>query len=440
MHEVWCMNELMNGYWLVTDSWAEQIRNFIGKHGVAALPSLRANRAEPLFAVVSAGAFGTQGLKGGAGNPQPLGIGVINIIGATSRYGDACAYGTDAIANQILAFNADESIGSIVLKMDTPGGSVNGVKYLQEVIAASGKPVVAWGSMIASAGMFYTANASHIMLENSAAVMVGSIGVKYSREISDTKIQTITAPKSGNKQLANPNEPIEGAALDEVMVQLAAIENEFHAVMNAGRPQIKKQVYADEGKVYGPAEGVRLGLADSLGTFSDALVLASKLDIKNRKQKSKSNMSQKNYSGLALLAGLSAFVSAELSEDAVGVPEAHLDALEAGATALQVQLAAAVADKATAEGELAVATAGLTTLNGSLEAAIAAQATAEANAQTALDEANRLQALITAQNEALGGAGAAPNADTGNTVVLTGKEKTEARKAELAAKFPLLVK
>ena len=251
------MNEILNGYWLVSDAWAEQIRNFIGKHGVAALPSLRANRAEPLFAVVGAGTLavaeslrlrsGTdaQAPKGGAGAVQPLGIGVINIIGATSRYGDACAYGTDAIANQILAFNADESIGSIVLKMDTPGGSVNGVKYLQEVIAASNKPVVAWGSMIASAGMFYTANASHIMLENSAAVMVGSIGVKYSREISDTKIQTITAPKSGNKQLANPNEPIEGAALDEVMVQLTAIENEFHAVMNAGRPQIKKQVYVN---------------------------------------------------------------------------------------------------------------------------------------------------------------------------------------------------
>jgi protease IV len=435
MLQIWGMNEILNGYWLVSDAWAEQIRNFIGRHGVGALPSLIASRTEPLSAIYSA-----ESIMGGKNNtPQPLGIGVINIIGATSRYGDACAYGTDAIANQINAFNADETIGSIVLKMDTPGGSVNGVKYLQEVIASSNKPIVAWGSMIASAGMFYTANASHIMLENSAAVMVGSIGVKYSREISDTKIQTITAPKSGNKQLANPNEPIDGAALEEVMAQLTAIENEFHAVMNAGRPQIKKQVYADQGKVYGPAEGVRLGLADSLGTLNDALALASKLDIKNRKQKSKTNMSQKSYSGLAVLAGLSAFVSAELSEDSVGVSEAHLDALEAGASALQVQLATALADKVKAENTLATAMESLNTLNATLTAAVVEKDAAVTAQATAVAEAERLQGLITNQNEALGNTGAAPNVDPAPANI-SAFEAAAAREAELKAKFPKLAR
>lgn len=150
-------------------------------------------------------------------------------------------------------------------------------------------------------------------------------------------------------------------------------------------------------------------------------------------------MSQKSYSGLAVLAGLSAFVSAELSEDSVGVSEAHLDALEAGASAMRVQLATALIDKKEAEDSLATATESLTALNASLSAAIADKDAAVNATATAQAEADRLQGLITASNEAIGNTGNAPNVDPA-PVTVSAVEAAAARKAELAAKFPKLAK
>lgn len=377
-------------------------------------------------------------------------VAVLNLVGAMERYGNWWGVSTEQTGQIIDIVNSDPAIEAILLRIDSPGGAVNGTAALADIIKNNAKPVGAWvAGMAASAAYYVGSQASFIKAESKKASFIGSIGVleilvDQTQQLANegVKITILRAAKSQNKALLNPYEPAPDAALAEEQKMLNAIEGEFHKAVKAGRPGISDQVFADQAKMYDGATALKLGMIDSIGSLADAVAELQTLAAtspKNRKQKSKSNMSQKSYSGLAVLAGLSAFVSAELSEDSVGVSEAHLDALEAGASALQVQLATALADKKKAEDSLATATESLTALNASLSAAIADKDAAVSATATAQAEADRLQGLITASNEAIGNTGNAPNVDPA-PVTVSAVEAAAARKAELAAKFPKLAK
>ena len=73
-------------------------------------------------------------------------VAVIGVHGVMSRYGDACAWGTETIKTQIEIANGNPNISAIVLSVDSPGGSVNGTKALGLAVKTSEKPVVAWNA------------------------------------------------------------------------------------------------------------------------------------------------------------------------------------------------------------------------------------------------------------------------------------------------------
>jgi len=96
-------------------------------------------------------------------------VGVLNVQGVlTARH-----YG--ALSQDMSAMEADPTITSIVLALDTPGGMVTGLSGLAEQIARSSKRIVAhpMGSA-ASAGYFLASQADEIVAVDTADV--GSIG------------------------------------------------------------------------------------------------------------------------------------------------------------------------------------------------------------------------------------------------------------------------
>jgi len=105
-------------------------------------------------------------------------VAVIPIMGAMSRYGNYCSWGSEDMANWILEANQDPSISAIVLEINSPGGQVDGTQMLGEVIRQSQKPVVAWvAGMAASAAYWVASQAREIMMESLTTSEVGSIGV-----------------------------------------------------------------------------------------------------------------------------------------------------------------------------------------------------------------------------------------------------------------------
>jgi signal peptide peptidase SppA len=109
------------------------------------------------------------------------GIATIDILGPVARgmsnLERACgATGFEELATELQA--AFSSARGILLRGNTPGGTVNGTPEIAAMIAESPIPVVAHtADMIASAGYYLAAGARAIIATPSAAV--GSIGVLY---------------------------------------------------------------------------------------------------------------------------------------------------------------------------------------------------------------------------------------------------------------------
>lgn len=74
---------------------------------------------------------------------------------------------------------ADDSVAAIVLRVDSPGGSVNGSETIwREVVRAreAGKPVVVSMGSVAGSGGYYVAMSADAIIANPGTV-TGSIGV-----------------------------------------------------------------------------------------------------------------------------------------------------------------------------------------------------------------------------------------------------------------------
>jgi len=87
--------------------------------------------------------------------------------------------GSDTLAAQLREANFDESVKAVVLRIDSPGGSVFASEVIRREVQAlreAGKPVVASMSSLAASGGYYIAmDADRIIA--SPATLTGSIGV-----------------------------------------------------------------------------------------------------------------------------------------------------------------------------------------------------------------------------------------------------------------------
>ena len=213
-------------------------------------------------------------------------VAIIPIMGAMSRYGDLCAYGTEDISSFILEANALDEITSIVLQIDSPGGDVNGTELLGDIVRTSQKPVVAYvQGMAASAAYWVASQAREIIMESETSTEVGSIGVLavhvdlsayYEKE--GVKVTIIRSEGSDDKALFNDIEGLSEELKADVKAQLAPIKAQFIKTVKSGRPKIG-DVFT--GKMYNGKAALQLGMADRIGYLGDAVYRA---DLLARKQ------------------------------------------------------------------------------------------------------------------------------------------------------------
>ena len=98
--------------------------------------------------------------------------------GGLGPFGGVVA-GGNTIKEQLEAAAEDDEIDAVILRLNTPGGSVVGSELITDGVAAvqaAGKPVIAHVTEIsASGGMWAMAPADHIVASNGS--LIGSIGV-----------------------------------------------------------------------------------------------------------------------------------------------------------------------------------------------------------------------------------------------------------------------
>ena len=213
-------------------------------------------------------------------------VGVIPIIGPVSHrssffsefFGGATVQGLRAALREALS---DESITTIVLDVDSPGGEVDGTPELAaEIFAARGqKPIIAVvNTLAASAAYWLAAQADEVIISPSA--QAGSIGVwvlhtDLSGMFEEAGIKHTFIFAGAHKVDANPFEPLSDVAAADLKAQVDEIMRDFLAAVSRGRGKSVRDLRAEDGggdgRLFSARQAVRLGLADRMGTFDQVV-------------------------------------------------------------------------------------------------------------------------------------------------------------------------
>lgn len=176
---------------------------------------------------------------------------------------------------------ADPEVSGILLHVDSPGGQVAGIGDLGDVIAASSKPIHAYGEdLVASAAMWVASQAGHFTASPHAEV--GSIGVyqtiwDQSEAAKQIGIQVHVVKAGAFKGIGVAGTEVTDAQLKEVQRNVDATYDHFVTAVARGRKMDEAQVRKlADGRVHYAADAQKLGLVDKVGTFHDALSTLAK--------------------------------------------------------------------------------------------------------------------------------------------------------------------
>ena len=174
---------------------------------------------------------------------------------------------------------ADPEIGHIVLDVDSPGGSVEGVPELAaEIFKARGeKPITAVANALAASAAYWIASAADELVVTPSGE-VGSIGVFAAHEdlsehleAAGIKITLISAGK--HKTETSPFAPLSDEAREAIQHRVDDYYGMFIRDVARQRGVSPKDVRGGfgQGRVVGAREAVAEGMADRVATLDDVL-------------------------------------------------------------------------------------------------------------------------------------------------------------------------
>ncbi|EAQ6166443.1 signal peptide peptidase SppA [Salmonella enterica] len=192
--------------------------------------------------------------------------------------------GGDTTASQIRDARLDPKVKAIVLRVNSPGGSVNASEVIRAELAAAkaaGKPVVvSMGGMAASGGYWISTPANYIVA--SPSTLTGSIGIFGVINTVENSLSSIGVHSDGVSTSPLAEISMTKALSPEVqqMMQLS-IEygyKRFITLVAEARKRTPEQIdKIAQGHVWTGEDAKANGLVDSLGDFDDAVAKAAEL-------------------------------------------------------------------------------------------------------------------------------------------------------------------
>ena len=185
----------------------------------------------------------------------------------------------DRFARIISSVRKDENVKAVVLRVNSPGGSVLAAEKIKDEIAllCEEKPVIAsYGDYAASGGYWISAGCDYIFTNSST--LTGSIGVfsmipDFSRTLDDiAHINVRSANSNRHSDMYSCLRPMTEKELAYMQASVENIYETFTDVVAEGRSLDRS--YVDEigqGRVWAGDDAVRLKLADSKGSLMDAV-------------------------------------------------------------------------------------------------------------------------------------------------------------------------
>lgn len=191
--------------------------------------------------------------------------------------------GSDEMVKALKKARKDSTIKAVVLRINSPGGSAlaSDIIWREVVLTKATKPViVSMGDVAASGGYYIAAPADRIVVQPTT--ITGSIGVFgalfNAQELMNKKLG-IRIEKVNQGEFADigsPDRPLKPGERAIIQNMVDRIYDDFITRVAEGRNMSKANVDAiAEGRVWAGKSAIKIGLADTLGGFEDAIAIAA---------------------------------------------------------------------------------------------------------------------------------------------------------------------
>lgn len=206
------------------------------------------------------------------------GIGIINLNGPlmkhASSFSESCS--TVVARQEINRMANDPNIRGIMLRIDSPGGTVAGTKELADAVSSANakKPVIAFCNDLTASAAYWIASQCG-SIEASETTFVGSIGTycvvadsSAAAEKIGVKVHVVRAGEL--KGMGTPGTEITEDQLAEVQNQVFGLNQFFLDAVSTGRKIDMASVSKiADGRVHLAGEAQKLGLIDKVSSFED---------------------------------------------------------------------------------------------------------------------------------------------------------------------------
>lgn len=199
----------------------------------------------------------------------------------------------DRFAAIIAKVRADSTVKAVVLRVNSPGGTVLSASKIKEEIdlTRAVKPVIAsYGDYAASGGYWISNSCDHIF--SNATTLTGSIGVfsaipEFSKTLKEVAHVNMVPVKSHkHSDMLSLTRPFDAEETAWMQVSVDDIYNSFVSIVAEGRSKSFEEVdEIAQGRVWTGTDALKIGLVDEIGTLEDAVAYAASIagdpDVEN---------------------------------------------------------------------------------------------------------------------------------------------------------------
>ncbi len=203
-------------------------------------------------------------------------VGIIELVGIISE--------SRAIIEKIKRFRDDDTVKAIVLRIDSPGGSVGpSQEIFREVrkTVKKKKVIASMGSVAASGGYYVAAGADGIIA--NPGTITGSIGVmmgftNFQKILEKAGLVSVVVKSCEYKDIGSPTREMTDKEAGILQNVADRIHNQFIDAIASGRNMNKDKVASfANGQIFSGEEAKELGLVDRLGNLEDAVEWAGRM-------------------------------------------------------------------------------------------------------------------------------------------------------------------
>lgn len=188
----------------------------------------------------------------------------------------------DRFASIIADVRKDSTVKAVVLRVNSPGGSVvasDKIKVELDLLRKDKPLIASYGNYAASGGYWISNNCDYIF--SNATTLTGSIGVysmipdfsRTAKEIAHVNVVTIGSNRHGD--MYSGMRPLDRAELAYMQKSVEDIYTRFTSIVAEGRDMTVEAVdEIAQGRVWAGSDALEIGLVDQIGTLEDAVSYA----------------------------------------------------------------------------------------------------------------------------------------------------------------------